>query len=134
MSASTTDLVIHKPPASATRAIPNQPDYAKACARFSWAVERLALLGLPGGGINIAVEAVDRHLSNFANVLGGLGIQPGERVFSLLGRVPELYLTALGTLKAGAVFCPMFSAFGAGATSRAAGNRRRAGSDGPTPN
>ncbi|WP_372718406.1 acetate--CoA ligase [Immundisolibacter sp.] len=143
MSASTTDLVIHKPPASATQALPNQPDYARACAGFSWAVERLALRGLPGGGINIAVEAVDRHLSNgrgkqvalrclsrngdareftyaelaaasnrFANVLGGLGIQPGERVFSLLGRVPELYLTALGTLKAGAVFCPMFSAFG----------------------
>ena len=41
-----------------------------------------------------------------------LGIKPGERVFSLLGRVPELYLTVLGALKAGAVFCPLFSAFG----------------------
>jgi acetyl-CoA synthetase len=33
-------------------------------------------------------------------------------VFSLLGRVPELYLAALGTLKNGSVFSPLFSAFG----------------------
>ena len=39
-------------------------------------------------------------------------MQKGDRVYSLLGRVPELYVAALGTLKLGAVFCPMFSAFG----------------------
>ena len=33
-------------------------------------------------------------------------------MFSLLGRVPELYIAALGTLKNGSVFSPMFSAFG----------------------
>jgi acetyl-CoA synthetase len=48
----------------------------------------------------------------FANVLAGLGLRRGDRVFALAGRVPELYLAALGTLKYGAVFCPMFSAFG----------------------
>ena len=47
-----------------------------------------------------------------ANVLGDLGLQPGDRVFTLLGRQLEIYLTALGTLKAGAVFCPLFSSFG----------------------
>ena len=36
----------------------------------------------------------------------------GGRVFSLLGRVPELYIAALGTLKNGSVFSPLFSAFG----------------------
>jgi acetyl-CoA synthetase len=36
----------------------------------------------------------------------------GDRVFALLGRVPELYVAALGTLKNGSVFCPLFSAFG----------------------
>jgi acetyl-CoA synthetase len=30
----------------------------------------------------------------------------------LAGRIPELYITALGTLKNGSVFCPLFSAFG----------------------
>ncbi len=50
--------------------------------------------------------------SRFANVLGELGIGKGERVFGLLGRVPELYVAVLGTLKSGSVFCPLFSAFG----------------------
>jgi acetyl-CoA synthetase len=50
--------------------------------------------------------------AKFANVLRSLGINKGDRVYSLLGRVPELYIAALGTLKAGSVFCPMFSAFG----------------------
>ena len=48
----------------------------------------------------------------FANVLRSLGVGPGERVFALAGRVPELYVAALGTLKRGSVFCPLFSAFG----------------------
>ncbi len=53
-------------------------------------------------------ELTDR----FANVLDGLGVRRGERVYSLVGRIPELYVAALGTLKHGSVFCPLFSAFG----------------------
>lgn len=54
-----------------------------------------------------------RNLTNrFANVLGGLGVGKGERVFVLAGRIPELYITALGTLKNRSIFCPLFSAFG----------------------
>ena len=53
------------------------------------------------------------RLSNrFANVLEGFGIERGDRVCVLAGRIPELYLTALGCWKADAVFCPLFSAFG----------------------
>lgn len=48
----------------------------------------------------------------FANVLEHLGIGTGETVFSLAGRIPELYITVLGTLKRTAVFCPLFSVFG----------------------
>lgn len=50
--------------------------------------------------------------SRFANVLRQLNVQKGETVFTLLGRVPELYITALGTLKNASVFCPLFSVFG----------------------
>lgn len=50
--------------------------------------------------------------NRFANVLRQLGIGKGDRVFALAGRTPELYITALGTLKNGSVFCPLFSAFG----------------------
>ena len=54
-----------------------------------------------------------KALSNcFANVLRGLGVGKSERVFALTGRIPELYIAALGTLKNGSVFCPLFSAFG----------------------
>ena len=50
--------------------------------------------------------------SRFANVLTNLGIQKSDRVFVLTGRLPELYVAALGTLKKAAVFCPLFSVFG----------------------
>lgn len=36
----------------------------------------------------------------------------GERVFVLAGRIPELYVAVLGTLKNGSVLSPLFSAFG----------------------
>ena len=54
------------------------------------------------------------RLSNkFANVLvKELGVQPGDRVFFFLERVPEIFITILGTLKAGAIIGPLFSAFG----------------------
>jgi acetyl-CoA synthetase len=54
-----------------------------------------------------------QELTNrFANVLAGLGVGKGDRVYALAGRVPELYVAALGTLKNRSVFCPLFSAFG----------------------
>ncbi|MGO9321537.1 MAG: acetate--CoA ligase [Solirubrobacteraceae bacterium] len=124
-------------------AAPNMLDYDEARAQFSWATARAELAGLPGGRLNIAHEAVDRHLGGelaqktalrflgrrggmreltyaelaretdrFAAVLGALGVQRGERVFVLAGRIPELYVAALGTLKHGSVFSPLFSAFG----------------------
>jgi len=54
-----------------------------------------------------------RDLTNrFANVLRALGVGAGERVYTLTGRIPALYVAALGTLKNRSVFCPLFSAFG----------------------
>jgi acetyl-CoA synthetase len=50
--------------------------------------------------------------NRFANALRGLGVGKGDRVFTLLGRVPELYVTAMGTLKNTSVLSPLFSAFG----------------------
>ncbi|MGB0084205.1 MAG: AMP-binding protein [Rhodomicrobiaceae bacterium] len=51
-------------------------------------------------------------VSRFANVPARRGVMKGDRVFSVLGRVPELYIAALGALKNGSVFSPLFSAFG----------------------
>jgi acetyl-CoA synthetase len=50
--------------------------------------------------------------SRFANALRRLGVGAGERVFLLAGRIPELYVAALGALKNRSVVSPLFSAFG----------------------
>ena len=124
--------------------VPNMVDYERARATFTWDAARRALDGLPAGrGLNIAYEAVDRHVATgrgdrcairwlgrkgarreltyseladasdrFAAVLAALGVEPGDRVFACCGRVPELYVAALGTFKRCAVFAPLFSAFG----------------------
>ncbi|MDP1650124.1 MAG: acetate--CoA ligase [Rubrivivax sp.] len=122
---------------------PNLADYEAQCRAFSWDRARAALQGLPGGGLNIAFEAVDRHAAGplagrtalrfvardapalelsygelarqshrFAQVLRGLGVGKGARLFVLAGRIPELYVAVLGALKQGAVVTPLFSAFG----------------------
>jgi acetyl-CoA synthetase len=54
-----------------------------------------------------------RELTNrFANGLAGLGVGKGDVVSVLAGRIPELYVAALGTVKNRSVFCPLFSQFG----------------------
>ena len=125
------------------RVMPHLHHYDIQRARFSWDQARSELAGLPGGAINIAHEAVDKHLATptrehvalrwigkrgdtrdirygelsqltnrFANMLRELGIGKGDRLFILCGRIPELYIAALGALKIGAVVSPLFSAFG----------------------
>jgi acetyl-CoA synthetase len=123
--------------------VPNLMDHDTTCSGFRWDEAAKALDGLPAGGLNMAYEAVDRHLvhgrggriairwlgkagerrelsyadlstatNRFANALAALGLQPGERVFVLMGRLPELYVAVLGALKARCVVSPLFSAFG----------------------
>jgi acetyl-CoA synthetase len=72
----------------------------------------LRWLGKKGEVRNFTYLDLQRLSNRFANVLRGLGVRKGERVFALAGRIPELYIAALGTLKNGSVFCPLFSAFG----------------------
>ena len=48
----------------------------------------------------------------FTNVLRSLGVGKGERVFTIMGRVPELYVAVFGALRNGCVVSPLFSAFG----------------------
>jgi len=123
---------------------PHLLDHGAAVAQFSWTEAAALLDGLPGGaGLNMAYEAVDRHVkqgrgrktairwlgkngerhelsytelarasNQFANALESLGVMPGERVFVLMGRLPELYVAVLGALKARCVVSPLFSAFG----------------------
>ena len=52
--------------------------------------------------------------AKFANVLASLGVEKGERLFTLSTRLPELYIGIMGTLKNRSVLCPLFSQFGPG--------------------
>ena len=48
--------------ASAHEVVPNMRDYAGVCASFSWNAARKELDGLPGGGLNIAYDALQTAL------------------------------------------------------------------------
>jgi acetyl-CoA synthetase len=76
--------------------------------------DRLALRWLGKRGEIQDHSYVGLHVltNRFANVLRSLGVGAGDRVYTLAGRIPELYVAALGTLKNRSVFCPLFSAFG----------------------
>ncbi len=93
------------------------------------------------GQVNMAHEAIDRHLTRgrrtklaliytdrertsrftfedlslqsnrFANALRKLGVTKGDRVFIFMPRRPELYMAVLGVLKIGAIPSPLFEAF-----------------------
>lgn len=127
----------------AAQSAANMSSYDSYCAAFTWKDARAQIDGFADGKLNIAHEAVDRHVlaghgsqvalrwiaksgartdftflelshltNRFANVLRRQGVKKGDRVYSLLGRTSDLYIAALGTLKAGGIFCPLFSAFG----------------------
>ncbi|WP_354683736.1 acyl-CoA synthetase [Cupriavidus necator] len=115
-------------------------DYAQAFEGFSY--DDAASRQLHGNldAINACVECCDRHAlpgrialfwegrdgssrhwtfaelqalsAQFAGFLQAQGVQPGDRVAGLLPRNAELLVTILGTWRAGAVYQPLFTAFG----------------------
>jgi acetyl-CoA synthetase len=69
-------------------------------------------LGKDGSSLDVSYGELRWRSNRFANVLEGLGVEAGDRLFLLLGRVPALYVAALGALKHQVVVSPLFSAFG----------------------
>jgi acetyl-CoA synthetase len=69
-------------------------------------------LGRDGDRKDLTYADLDAASARFANVLAAHGLGRGDRLFALMGRVPELYIAALGTLRAGLSFSPLFAAFG----------------------
>lgn len=115
-------------------------DYAEAARSFDHA--RAAAAALHGNleALNACVECCDRHTGSdkpalvwedrdgnsgrytfdqlqalavrFANVLKAQGVEAGDRVAGLMPRTPELLVTILATWRLGAVYQPLFTAFG----------------------
>lgn len=114
--------------------------YARAYAEFDFAREAAMLAGDLSKGVNVCVECCDRWAdtgrlalrwrdaegrakdmtfaelrdasARFANLLRSLGVGPGDRVAGMLPRTPDLLTVILGTWRAGAVYQPLFTAFG----------------------
>jgi acetyl-CoA synthetase len=72
----------------------------------------LRWLGIDGETRELTYGDFKSQTNRFANVLKQLGIGKGDTVSVLAGRIPELYIAAIGILKNTSVFCPLFSAFG----------------------
>lgn len=72
----------------------------------------LRWLGKDGEVIDFTYGDLREQSNRFANILRMFGVGMGDRVAVLAGRIPALYIAALGTLKNVSVFCPLFSAFG----------------------
>ncbi len=116
------------------------PTHADATARFRIEDAASSLHGDLERGLNACVECCDRHVApgataldwidaagqhhsfsfaqmqalsaRVANLLVAQGVKPGDVVAGLLPRTPELVATVLGTWRAGAVYQPLFTAFG----------------------
>ncbi|MFC4809993.1 acetate--CoA ligase [Paenibacillus sp. GCM10023250] len=131
----------HQERIPATASGSNMASYDETYAAFSFEQLEPQFSWNATGKVNMAYEAIDRHVeagrgekialyysdiardesytfadmakqsNRFANVLRGLGIGKGERVFIFMPRTPELYFSLLGALKVGAVVGPLFEAF-----------------------
>ncbi|MDD2918528.1 acetate--CoA ligase [Rhodoferax sp.] len=83
--------IIHKDAAN-QRLRPNWTDYADERGRFTWDQARQDLHGLPGGGLNMGFEAVDRHAA------GTLRYHAALRFVSRNGPALELSYAELARL------------------------------------
>ena len=132
---------LHQERIAATVTNGNLQSYEQARKNFSWEQIEQQLSWSTTGKVNMAYEVMDRHVDNgkgnkvaliysdqqreesytyaqlskgsnqFANALRKLGIHKGERVFIFMPRTPELYMSALGIIKVGAIVGPLFEAF-----------------------
>lgn len=57
-------------------------------------------------------EQLQTHAAQFGNFLRSQGVKPGDRVAGLMPRTVELLIAILGTWRIGAVYQPLFTAFG----------------------
>lgn len=115
-------------------------DYFTAAREFDFEAAVADTLAGRLDAINACVECCDRHVgdgktaliwegrngeratwtfeqlqaasSRFANLLASRGIGAGDCVSGILPRTPELLITILGTWRAGAIYQPLFTAFG----------------------
>ncbi|MCS7072484.1 MAG: AMP-binding protein, partial [Anaerolinea sp.] len=74
---------------------------------------KLALIweGENGDKATFSYYRLNREVSRFANVLKSMGVRKGDRVTIYMGRVPELIIAMLATVKIGAVHSVVYGGF-----------------------
>ncbi len=80
--------------------IPSRPLHEFLESAAEWLPKRTALIF---SGQQLTYRRLNERANQFAHVLHGLGIRPGDRVMVLLPNVPDLIVAYYGTLKVGAV-------------------------------
>ena len=84
----------------------------ECCDRHSPSGVALFWQATDGRSRSYTFQQLSEHSAQLANFLRKAGVQPGDRVAGLLPRVPELLILTLGTWRLGAVYQPLFTAFG----------------------
>lgn len=84
------------------------------CDRYAADRSRVALRhrGLDGVTVEWTFARLAHDSARLATVLASLGVTKGDRVAGLLPRSPELLILILATWRLGAVYQPLFTAFG----------------------
>lgn len=84
------------------------------CDRHATDRTRVALRhrGLDGATLEWTFARLAHDSARLASVLASLGVTKGDRVAGLLPRSPELLILILATWRLGAVYQPLFTAFG----------------------
>lgn len=78
--------------------------------------------GEDGDNTVVRYADLEEESARVANALESLGTERGESVATLVPRVPELYPMFLGIWRMGAVYLPLFTAFGPKAIEQRAGD------------
>lgn len=65
-----------------------------------------------GRATQYTFSELQAHAARFGNFLREQGVRPGDRVAGLMPRTVELLIAILGTWRIGAVYQPLFTAFG----------------------
>ncbi|WP_180022888.1 AMP-binding protein [Acinetobacter sp. YH16044] len=86
----------------------------ECCDRHAIDQDKVALYwqGKDGRKEQYTFAELQQWSSQFANFLKAQGVQKGDRVSGLLPRTVELLVVILGTWRIGAVYQPLFTAFG----------------------
>lgn len=87
--------------------------YVECCGRYT-GENRLALRAISAGGElrEFSFDDLADMSGRAASVLKAAGVGPGDVVAGMLPRIPELVALILGTWRIGAVYQPLFTAFG----------------------